>query len=84
MSDKPKPLKEIDMRQVTGGISRNIQQPANAARFLNQLITDLNAALSRISELESRVDELQGNKSEQQSSEKPLKGSSKKADSLNI
>ena len=58
MSEKPKPLDEINLRQVTGGISRNIQQPANAARFLNQLITDLNSALDRITELESRVDEL--------------------------
>jgi len=58
MSEKPTPLNELNLRQVTGGISQNIQQPANAARFLNQLLTDLNAALDRITELESRVDEL--------------------------
>jgi len=51
-------LNELNLRQVTGGISQNMQQPANAARFLNQLLTDLNAALDRITELESRVDEL--------------------------
>ena len=58
MSGKPKPLNELNLRQVTGGISQNLQQPANAARFLNQLLTDLNAALDRITELESRVDKL--------------------------
>jgi len=58
MSDKPKPLNELNLRQVTGGISQNMQQPANGARYLNQLLTDLNAALDRITELESRVDEL--------------------------
>lgn len=58
MSEKPKPLNELKLRQVTGGISQNLQQPSSAARFLNQLLTDLNAALDRITELESRVDEL--------------------------
>ena len=58
MNGKPKPLNELNLRQVTGGITQNLQQPANAARFLNQLLTDLNAALDRITELESRVDEL--------------------------
>jgi hypothetical protein len=72
MSGKPKPLNELSLRQVTGGISQNLQQPANAAKFLNQLLTDLNMALDRITELECKVDDLAKPKSK--SADKKLVG----------
>ena len=54
-----KPLSDKELRQIDAGISLNMRQPAEAARFLKDFVHQANKAMLKVAELEKRVKELE-------------------------